>query len=159
MLLASSVQQQCKIVDLGIAPDNEEDLDKALSDAISSGIDILLTSGGVSMGDRDFVKPILERKGTVHFNKVHKNGLFQYALIYAVSTSHFLFMDDFLCRQRFLFKKQLHRLEVHEVHTFQSPVASISFEECLLGLPFIMPYYPTFTSERSEILGFSKQPC
>ncbi|CAA6659812.1 unnamed protein product [Spirodela intermedia] len=70
MLLASSVQQQCKIVDLGIAPDSEEDLDKVLNGAISSGIDILLTSGGVSMGDRDFVKPILERKGTVHFNKV-----------------------------------------------------------------------------------------
>ncbi|CAA7396130.1 unnamed protein product [Spirodela intermedia] len=70
MLLASSVQQQCKIVDLGIAPDSEQDLDKVLNGAISSGIDILLTSGGVSMGDRDFVKPILERKGTVHFNKV-----------------------------------------------------------------------------------------
>ena len=29
-----------------------------------------LYTGGVSMGDKDFVKPILERRGTVHFGKV-----------------------------------------------------------------------------------------
>ena len=27
-------------------------------------------AGGVSVGDKDFIKPILERKGTVHFGKV-----------------------------------------------------------------------------------------
>jgi len=26
--------------------------------------------GGVSMGDKDFIKPVLERRGTVHFGKV-----------------------------------------------------------------------------------------
>ncbi|XP_078434389.1 molybdopterin biosynthesis CNX1 protein / molybdenum cofactor biosynthesis enzyme CNX1 (CNX1) [Wolffia australiana] len=70
MLIASSLQQDCKIVDLGIVPDSEEHIDKVLSDAFSSGIDILLTSGGVSMGDRDFVKPILKKKGTILFDKI-----------------------------------------------------------------------------------------
>lgn len=36
----------------------EGKLDEALAWA-----DILLTSGGVSMGDRDYIKPILEQRG------------------------------------------------------------------------------------------------
>lgn len=72
MLLAASMQQHCKIVDLGIAPDREDDLEKVFDSAILSGIDIILTSGGVSMGDRDYVKPLFAKKGIVHFNKVEE---------------------------------------------------------------------------------------
>lgn len=71
MLLAAAMQQQCKTIDLGIARDNEESIDKILNVAVDSGIDILLTSGGVSMGDRDFVKPCLAKRGTIHFEKVY----------------------------------------------------------------------------------------
>jgi gephyrin len=71
MLLAAAIQQQCKILDLGIARDDKEELERILDKAFSAGIHILLTSGGVSMGDRDFVKPLLENRGTVHFNKVN----------------------------------------------------------------------------------------
>lgn len=70
MLLAAAVQQSCGAVDLGIAGDDEAELEKTMEKAFSSRVDILLTSGGVSMGDRDYVKPLLERRGTVHFNKV-----------------------------------------------------------------------------------------
>lgn len=70
MLLAAAIQHQCKVVDLGIAPDNEKSLGEILDAAVDSGIDILLTSGGVSMGDRDFVKPCLEKRGIIHFEKV-----------------------------------------------------------------------------------------
>ncbi|XP_052180788.1 molybdopterin biosynthesis protein CNX1 isoform X2 [Diospyros lotus] len=70
MILAAAVQQQCKVLDLGIAGDDEEKIERILDGAFSAGIDILLTSGGVSMGDRDFVKPLLEKKGKVHFHKV-----------------------------------------------------------------------------------------
>ncbi|KAJ0086919.1 hypothetical protein Patl1_07167 [Pistacia atlantica] len=63
-------QQQCKVIDLGIARDDEEELEKILDNAFSAGIDILITSGGVSMGDKDFVKPLLEERRTVHFSKV-----------------------------------------------------------------------------------------
>lgn len=70
MILAAATQHQCKVVDLGIAPDDEEEIKKILDSAFSSGIDILITSGGVSMGDRDYVKPFLEKRGKVHFHKV-----------------------------------------------------------------------------------------
>ncbi|CAI9774549.1 unnamed protein product [Fraxinus pennsylvanica] len=70
MILAAGTQQQCKVLDLGIAHDDEKEIEKILDRAFSSGIDILLTSGGVSMGDRDFVKPLLEKIGKVHFHKV-----------------------------------------------------------------------------------------
>jgi molybdopterin molybdotransferase len=32
--------------------------------------DVLLTSGGVSMGTRDLIKPLLERMATIHFGRV-----------------------------------------------------------------------------------------
>ncbi|KAK4490587.1 hypothetical protein RD792_001271 [Penstemon davidsonii] len=74
MILAAAVQQQCDVLDLGIAPDDEEEIEKILDRAFSSGIDILLTSGGVSMGDRDFVKPLLEKRGRAE-NKIPAFGL------------------------------------------------------------------------------------
>jgi hypothetical protein len=37
---------------------------------LPSPIDILVTSGGVSMGDRDYMKPLLEKRGVVHFGRV-----------------------------------------------------------------------------------------
>lgn len=70
MILAAAAQQQCEVLDLGIAHDNEEEIETIFDRACSSGIDILLTSGGVSMGDRDFVKPLLEKRGRLHFHKV-----------------------------------------------------------------------------------------
>ncbi|RYR45797.1 hypothetical protein Ahy_A07g031584 isoform B [Arachis hypogaea] len=69
MLLAAASQHQCKIVDLGIAKDDEEVQGRILDNAFASGINILLTSGGVSMGDKDFIRPLLEKRGKVHFDK------------------------------------------------------------------------------------------
>lgn len=71
MLLAAALQKRCKVLDFGIAHDDEENIERALDSALSAGIDILLTSGGVSMGDRDFVKPLLEKRGKVYFSKVN----------------------------------------------------------------------------------------
>ncbi|OVA02942.1 Molybdopterin binding domain [Macleaya cordata] len=70
MLMAAAAQQHCKVLDLGIAHDDEQHLERVVENAISAGVDILLTSGGVSMGDRDYVKPLLEKRGTVYFNRV-----------------------------------------------------------------------------------------
>ncbi|KAK1372496.1 Molybdopterin biosynthesis protein CNX1 [Heracleum sosnowskyi] len=70
MMLAAATQHQCKVVDLGIAPDDEEETKRILNRAFSSGIHIIITSGGVSMGDRDYIKPFLEKRGKVHFDKV-----------------------------------------------------------------------------------------
>ena len=70
MLLAAAVQQKCKVVDLGIAQDTEESLKEHMDAALHSDADIILTSGGVSMGDRDLVKPCLAKMGKIHFEKV-----------------------------------------------------------------------------------------
>ncbi|KZV30397.1 hypothetical protein F511_21097 [Dorcoceras hygrometricum] len=70
MLLAAAMHQQCKVLDLGIVRDDEKEIQRVFEQAISSGINILITSGGVSMGDRDYVKPLLEKRGKVYFHKV-----------------------------------------------------------------------------------------
>ncbi|OEL31921.1 Molybdopterin biosynthesis protein CNX1 [Dichanthelium oligosanthes] len=70
MLLAAAVQQRCTVIDLGIAKDTEESLEELLDAAQQSDADIILTSGGVSMGDRDLVKPCLAKMGKVHFEKI-----------------------------------------------------------------------------------------
>ena len=70
MLLAACVEAGAETLDLGIAGDDADRLEAALDAAIAAGCDVLLTSGGVSMGDRDLVKPLLEARGQVHFGRV-----------------------------------------------------------------------------------------
>jgi molybdopterin molybdotransferase len=50
---------------LGIATDSAADIEDKIRQALSS--DMLLTSGGVSMGDYDFVKEVLAEQGEVSF--------------------------------------------------------------------------------------------
>ena len=49
--------------------DTSDALRKAVLDAVG-GADMVLTSGGVSMGTRDLVKPVLAELGTIHFGRV-----------------------------------------------------------------------------------------
>ena len=60
----------CSIIDYGITPDNNEDLTKIFERAISE-CDVVITSGGVSMGAADLVKHMLEKLGTVHFGRLN----------------------------------------------------------------------------------------
>ncbi|KAG6383956.1 hypothetical protein SASPL_156259 [Salvia splendens] len=69
MIIAAVQQQQCEVLDLGIVHDDEEEIERVFDRAFSSGIDILITSGGVSMGDRDFVKPLLAKSGKLYFTR------------------------------------------------------------------------------------------
>lgn len=70
MLLAAATDAGAEAVDLGIARDNASQLEAALDEAIARGADMLLTTGGVSMGDKDLVKGLLESRGEVFFGKV-----------------------------------------------------------------------------------------
>ncbi|KAL4436361.1 hypothetical protein ABPG77_009923 [Micractinium sp. CCAP 211/92] len=70
MLLAAAAGTGARATDLGIARDTAANVEAALDRAIAEGADVLLTTGGVSMGDKDFIKPLLERRGTVYFGKV-----------------------------------------------------------------------------------------
>jgi len=54
---------------LGIVPDEEDALRAAILDGLARA-DMLLTSGGVSMGRRDLMKPLLEELGRVCFGRV-----------------------------------------------------------------------------------------
>jgi molybdenum cofactor synthesis domain-containing protein len=69
-LMASVRQAGAEAIDLGLAPDNLPDL-RAFVSAGLSRCDVLVTSGGVSMGELDLVKPLLEELGTVHFGRVN----------------------------------------------------------------------------------------
>ncbi len=58
-----------EVVDLGIGPDVESVLRVALDHAIGT-CDIILTSGGVSMGELDLIKKLVAAAGTVHFGRL-----------------------------------------------------------------------------------------
>jgi molybdopterin molybdotransferase len=60
MLLALVHRAGCEAVDLGLVPDDEKLLEAALR-AGAATCDALITSGGVSMGDFDVVKAVLDR--------------------------------------------------------------------------------------------------
>jgi molybdopterin molybdotransferase len=57
------------VVDLGIARDVEAEIERVLSDGVER-CDAVLTSGGVSMGDFDFVKSVLDRMGKMTWMQV-----------------------------------------------------------------------------------------
>lgn len=51
------------ILDLGVVRDRIEDIEAAIGNAIDMGADVLVTSGGVSVGDHDLVHAALTRRG------------------------------------------------------------------------------------------------
>ena len=65
MLKQSGVQ----IIDLGIVKDTREMISNAFHTAAAQA-DMIITSGGVSVGEADFVKSLLSEIGQVHFWKV-----------------------------------------------------------------------------------------
>ena len=54
----------CQVTDLGIVPDQREATVAALRDAADAN-DLILTSGGVSVGEEDHVKPAVQQLGTL----------------------------------------------------------------------------------------------
>ena len=69
--LAAAVREAgAELVWHGVASDEEDQLAAAVGAALDR-CDVLITSGGVSMGTRDLIKPLLEDLGTVHFGRVN----------------------------------------------------------------------------------------
>lgn len=56
---------------LGIARDNIEDLTRKIREGVEAGADLLITSAGVSVGDYDIVKDVLNAEGAMHFWQVN----------------------------------------------------------------------------------------
>src|SRR2546426_10536559 len=68
-LLAALREAGADVHVLGIAPDEPDALRALVVDAMEEA-DALVTSGGVSVGTHDLVKPLLESLGTVHLGRV-----------------------------------------------------------------------------------------
>jgi molybdenum cofactor synthesis domain-containing protein len=69
-LMAALRQAGCQSLDLGIARDRPGELEALIGRGLDEA-DALLTSGGVSMGQLDLVKPLLEQLGQIHFGRVY----------------------------------------------------------------------------------------
>ena len=59
----------CEVADLGIVPDTRDATRAALREA-AAGNDLILTSGGVSVGEEDHVKPAVEAEGALDLWKI-----------------------------------------------------------------------------------------
>ena len=70
MLLALSAAEGARTLDLGLSSDVAGVLEAKLEAALAADVDVLVCSGGVSMGDRDLLKPLLKARGTFHFGTV-----------------------------------------------------------------------------------------
>ena len=70
-LIAAAQDAGYEVVDLGIASDRPGSLEEVLRDALRR-VDLVITTGGVSMGELDLLKPTIERAlgGTIHFGRV-----------------------------------------------------------------------------------------
>ncbi|CEG78172.1 Putative Molybdenum cofactor biosynthesis protein gephyrin (Fragment) [Rhizopus microsporus] len=70
-LLAAIRNAGFETMDLGIVSDKVQDIEECLDEALSK-VDVIVTTGGVSMGEADLMKPILEQKlnATIHFGRV-----------------------------------------------------------------------------------------
>jgi molybdopterin molybdotransferase len=68
-LLAALREAGAEVRLLGIGPDEPEALRRLVAGALAES-DVLVTSGGVSVGTHDLVKPLLESLGDVHVGRV-----------------------------------------------------------------------------------------
>ena len=59
----------CDVLDFGILPDNQAEFEAAFVKAQDQA-DLVITSGGVSVGEADFTKTVLEKVGQVNFWKI-----------------------------------------------------------------------------------------
>jgi molybdopterin molybdotransferase len=71
LLISALRRTGAQVTDLGVARDVEESLVRTVHDALERGDDLLLTTGGVSAGDYDYVAKALETAGvSIRFHKV-----------------------------------------------------------------------------------------
>jgi molybdopterin molybdotransferase len=71
MLLGLVEQYGGEAVDLGIVPDRLEEVQAALTQAVDAGVDLIVSSAGVSVGALDFVREAVERDGRIIFWRVN----------------------------------------------------------------------------------------
>jgi molybdenum cofactor synthesis domain-containing protein len=68
-LLAAAIEAGADVVWVGHGPDELDALRESLVERIAES-DVVITSGGVSMGDLDLIKPLLGELAEVHFRRI-----------------------------------------------------------------------------------------
>lgn len=68
-LSAALTRLGCELLDMGVIEDKPEALERAFRDAAANA-DVVLTSGGVSVGEADFIRGLMDRLGEVMFWKI-----------------------------------------------------------------------------------------
>ncbi|MFK7993724.1 MAG: gephyrin-like molybdotransferase Glp [Granulosicoccus sp.] len=68
LLLSMLDDASVELMDLGIAADTESDVQRVID--ASENADLVISSGGVSVGDADYVKSVLESNGTMDIWKI-----------------------------------------------------------------------------------------
>jgi molybdenum cofactor synthesis domain-containing protein len=68
-LLALAHRADVVPVDLGLSPDDPDEIESAITTGVQT-CDAIVTSGGVSMGDFDYVKAVLDRIGDMRWMQV-----------------------------------------------------------------------------------------
>ncbi len=68
-LLGMLTRLGCELIDMGVVKDDADSLEAALRSACENA-DAVITSGGVSVGEADYTKPIMAKLGDVTFWKI-----------------------------------------------------------------------------------------
>lgn len=68
-LLGMLTRLGCELIDMGVVKDDAQSLEAALRHACENA-DAIITSGGVSVGEADYTKPIMAKLGDVTFWKI-----------------------------------------------------------------------------------------
>ncbi len=71
VLEALVIQSGGEVLRLGIIPDTMDAVRQSLQEAVAGGVDVLLSTGGVSVGAFDFVRAVLEREGELTLWRVN----------------------------------------------------------------------------------------
>lgn len=70
-LIGLAKELGCEVRNLGIAPDDREEIKKRLDQCVSQKIDLIITSAGVSVGAYDYIKEVIEASGRIDFWRVN----------------------------------------------------------------------------------------
>ncbi|WGI27186.1 molybdopterin molybdotransferase MoeA [Halomonas alkaliantarctica] len=69
MLNVLLAQAQCDVLDLGVIADSPQSLHQAFERA-QTAADLVVCTGGVSVGEEDHVRPVIEQRGGLYFHGV-----------------------------------------------------------------------------------------
>jgi len=71
ILMTLAEQLGTEVIDLGIVPDDLTAVHSSFESAVSLGVDLILSSAGVSVGAFDFIKEVVEMEGKLDFWRVN----------------------------------------------------------------------------------------